>query len=351
MNKNGSTDATDATDATYATDATAATDATPVNVTVHSPLSGETTGSIPEKEDTSSETSGSEDGFTSEQQEALSKLPQAMFNYREVDTLLKDSFNYKESNHSMICDIIGMYLKGQKILYTEAKTLCEQRLNSLMLPTICITAICSVISLVLKEYDFSSTIVSSLNGLNFVFLTLINYLKLDAKAEAHRVSAYKFDKLQSKMEFSSGKILFIAAEARSLPQILTDIEKDVREIKETNQFILPESIRFTYPRLYNINVFAEVKKIQTEETSLVNNLKDVLNEHVHVNINIHSTDFPQKKDLARLQLLELQKKMLTDRIIQIKNKYLEIDSQFEEEMREQREHATDSFQLCGCLKT
>ena len=131
------------------------------------------------------------------------------------------------------------------------------------------------------------------------------------------------------MEFSSGKILFIAAEARSLPQILTDIEKDVREIKETNQFILPESIRFTYPRLYNINVFAEVKKIQTEETSLVNNLKDVLNEHVHVNINIHSTDSPQSKDLARLQLLELQKKMLTDRIIQIKNKYLEIDSQFE----------------------
>ena len=113
MNKNGSTDATAstaATDATYATDATAATDATPVNVTVHSPLSGETTGSIPEKEDTSSETSGSEDGFTSEQQEALSKLPQAMFNYREVDTLLKDSFNYKESNHSMFCDIIGMYL-------------------------------------------------------------------------------------------------------------------------------------------------------------------------------------------------------------------------------------------------
>jgi len=278
-------------------------------------------------------------------------LPKAAFGYRDVDLGLKEAFNYKESNHSTICDIIGMYLKGQKILYTEAKTLCEQRLNYLMLPTICITAICSVISVVLKEYGFSSTIVSSLNGLNFFFLTLINYLKLDAKAEAHRVSAYKFDKLQSKMEFSSGKILFVAAEARSLPTIISDIEKDVREIKETNQFILPESIRFNYPRLYNINVFAEVKKIQTEETGLINNLKDVLNEHVQLNLKIHSSKNPTPQDRGRLLVLEVQKKLLTTQIINLKNKYLQIDSQFEEEMQEQREYATSQFQLCGCLKT
>ena len=301
------------------------------------------------EEDESSEISQEE--IPPEVKEIIAKIPKAMFDYREVDNMLKDAFNYKESNHSMICDIIGMYLKGQKILYTEAKTLCEQRLNSLMLPTICITAICSVISVVLKEYDFSSTIVSSLNGLNFFFLTLINYLKLDAKAEAHRVSAYKFDKLQSKMEFSSGKILFIAAESRSLPTILTDIEKDVREIKETNQFILPESIRFNYPRLYNINIFAEVKKIQTEETGLINNLKDVLNEHFNLNVIIHSTDAPNLKDLGRLQMLEVQKKLLTTQIINIKNKFLQIDSQFEEEMQEQREYVTGTFQLCGCLKT
>ena len=301
------------------------------------------------------EAEGEAEGEAEAEQEAeddeYESLPHAAFGYRDVDIMLKDSFNYKESNHSTICDIIGMYLKGQKILYTEAKTLCEQRLNSLMLPTICITAICSVISVVLKEYSFSSTIVSSLNGLNFFFLTLINYLKLDAKAEAHRVSAYKFDKLQSKMEFSSGKILFIAAQARSLPGIIADIEKDVREIKETNQFILPESIRFHYPRLYNTNVFAEVKKIQTEETRLINDLKDVLNQHVALNLKIHSMKEPLPQDKGRLLVLEVQQKLLTTQIINMKNKYLEIDSQFEEEMQEQREYATSSFQLCGCLKT
>jgi hypothetical protein len=255
----------------------------------------------------------------------------------------------------MICDIIAMYLKGQKILYTEAKTLCEQRLNYLMLPTICITAICTVISLVLRDYPFGSTIVSSLNGLNFFFLALINYLKLDAKAEAHRVAAYKFDKAQSRLEFSSGKILFISGESKELPKIIAEAEKDVREIKETNQFILPESIRYNYPNLNNINVFAEVKKIQVLETKLINSLKDTLNEHVALNLkiqnNIKNNKTPLDEDTKKLAELEQRKKDITDNIISIKTKYLDIDDQFEDEMEEQRQKLNKRYQLCGCLKT
>lgn len=287
----------------------------------------------------------------SEQPNILSNLPQASFQFRDVDTMIKEAFNYKESNSSMICDIIAMYLKGQKILYTEAKTLCEQRLNYLMIPTIVITAVCTVIGVVLKEYSFSSTIVSSLNALNFFFLALINYLKLDAKAEAHRISAYKFDKIQSKLEFNSGKILFIVGEAKELPKLINDTEKDVREIKETNQFILPESIRYDYPRLNNINVFAEVKKIQSEEILLVNKLKDILNEHVKLNIKIHSSTNPDTKDIICLEELDNLKKIITEKIIGIKDKYLNIDDQFEEEMEKQRKTFNKRYQLCSCLKT
>lgn len=282
---------------------------------------------------------------------ALDALPTVAFQYRQVDTMLKEAFNYKESNGSMICDIIAMYLKGQKILYTEAKTLCEQRLNYLMIPTIVITALCAVIGSVLKEYSYSSTIVSSLNGLNFLFLTLINYLKLDAKSEAHRISAYKFDKIQSKLEFNSGKILFIVGEIALLPQLINDTEKDVREIKESNQFTLPESIRYDYPVLNNINVFAEVKKIQSAETILINRLKDTLNEHVVINLRIHSTATPSPADIEKLSELDTLRKVTTERIIRIKEKYLEIDDQFEEEMKKQRKKLSKRYQLCGWLKT
>jgi len=282
---------------------------------------------------------------------AISTLPKANFNYRDVDEVLKDSFNYKESNCSMICDIIAMYLKGQKILYTEAKTVCEQRLNYLMLPTICITAICAVISVVLKDYSFSSTIVSSLNGLNFFFLTLINYLKLDAKAEAHRVAAYKFDKIQSKLEFNSGKILFIVGESKTLPELINETEKDVREIKETNQFILPETIRYNFPNLLNINVFAEVKKIQSKETYLVNKLKDILNEYVSIQLNTQENSGTASKPGTNLAALDSQKKVLINRIIFMKNRYLEIDEKFEKELKKHREAFGRKWQICGCLKT
>ena len=297
--------------------------------------------------DPTSDTRSDSDGNNS----ALDILPTAAFQYRQVDTMLKEAFNYKESNGSMICDIIAMYLKGQKILYTEAKTLCEQRLNYLMIPTIVITAICTVIGVVLKEYSFSSTIVSSLNALNFLFLTLINYLKLDAKSEAHRISAYKFDKIQSKLEFNSGKILFIVGEIATLPQLINDTEKDVREIKESNQFTLPESIRYNYPVLNNINVFAEVKKIQSDETILINTLKDILNEHVTLNLKVHSMATPAIIDLHKLAELDTLKKMTTKQIIRIKDKYLEIDDQFEEEMKKQQKKFSKRYQLCGWLKT
>ena len=124
-----------------------------------------------------------------------------------------------------------------------------------------------------------------------------------------------------------------------------------REIKETNQFILPERIRYDYPRLNNINVFAEVKKIQSEETLLVNKLKEVLNEHVNLNIKVHSAGPIVPTDIQRLEELDTLKKTITERIIRIKDRYLNIDDQFEEEMAQQRQKFSKRYQLCGCLKT
>ena len=292
----------------------------------------------------------------------LPGLPVAPFNYHAVDQKLKDAFNYKEANASMICDIMSMYIKGQKILYTEAKTICEQRLNYLMLPTIIITAVCTVISVVLKEYDYSSTLVSALNGVNFLFLNLINYLKLDAKAEAHRVSAYKFDKIQSKLEFNSGKMLFIKGRSNELPMLIDDTEKAVRDIKETNQFILPEKIRYRYPILNDINIFEEVKKIQSQEILLINRLKDTMNDHVGLllkpkgsaavsgEIKIVDT-LVMASDTDMIKALEAKIRDITDDIINIKDQYLEIDKQFQDELKRHRDRVMKSCNPLAWLKS
>ena len=106
------------------------------------------------------------------------------FKFSDINAIIQDSFNDDEGNLSTICDIMAMYLKGQKILYTVAKTVCEQRLHALMLPAIFITSACAILSLVLKDISYGTTIVSSLNGVNAFLLALISYMKLDAKAVA-----------------------------------------------------------------------------------------------------------------------------------------------------------------------
>ena len=65
--------------------------------------------------------------------------------------MVKKIYTDADMTQSTALDILATYIKGQKILYTEAKTLCEQRLHTLMLPAILVTALCTVLSLFLKE--------------------------------------------------------------------------------------------------------------------------------------------------------------------------------------------------------
>lgn len=280
------------------------------------------------------------------------KIRAPKFKYSVIQKALDETYNFKEANNSTICDIIAMYLKGQKIIYTESKTICEQRLNYLMLPAIFITAVCTILSLVLKDLSYGPTIVSSLNGVNAFLLALINYLKLDAKAEAHRTSAYKFDRLQSTLEFNSGKILFLtdATDTAGLKKIIEDAETTVNEIKSTNQFILPAYIRYNFPRLTNINVFAEVKKIMTAEMMLVTQLRDVLNARHDVQTAI--VEGQRQPTTAETRQIEEQTERinaLTQSIIGMKDDYLNIDDEFEEEIKAHRGRASGG--LCGWLKS
>ena len=281
-------------------------------------------------------------------------IPGKRFGFKDVDDIIQETYNLPESSYSTICDIMAMYLAGQKILYTEAKSYCEQHLNYLMLPAIAITALCTILSLVLKELSFGAIIVSCLNGVNAFILALISYLKLDAKAEAHRTSAYKFDKLQAKLVFSSGKILFIADAKNGLGKIITDTENDVREIKETNQFILPENVRFNYPNLYSMNVFVEVKKIQNTEMILINALKDIFNDIYDCKTRIQKAvsegKEPEDGDLVDLSILDNDYKKKMNKILELKNDYLKIDGEYDKEMRIHRERVIRSWGCCRWLK-
>jgi hypothetical protein len=254
--------------------------------------------------------------------------------FKQVEEYLDNQYNSDNSNKSVIFDILAMYLKHQKILYLRAQSVCEKRMNCLMMPAIAVTSLCTILGLVLKDYPYGATLVSCLNGFNAFLLAIISYLKLDAKSEAHRMSAYKFDKLQSQLEFASGRTLFTQMDYAAMIKIIDDTETSIRDIKETNKFVLPEVILRKYSRLYNMNVFAEVKKIHNGEMQATNELLGVLNELKKLGEDVGNGEGGEGEGGSggegRRKQLKDQEKKLVDSIIAMKDDYLEIDREEKE---------------------
>lgn len=112
--------------------------------------------------------------------------------------------------YSSALDILASYLKGQKIIYMESRNATEIVLNYLMLPAIFLSALSSVIQTPLIEGECGKIILAGISAFVAFLLAIINYLKLDASAEAHKISSHQYDKLQSYVEFQSGQVLLFS---------------------------------------------------------------------------------------------------------------------------------------------
>lgn len=273
----------------------------------------------------------------------------------DVETALGKS--YIDLKHSQISsnslDVLALYIKGQKLLYTEAKTYCEQQLNFLMLPAIFISCVGSIFSFLSGNYSYGPVIIASLNGFNAFLLALISYLKLDAKAQAHKTSAYKFDKLESICEFNSGKFMFFASTTTNILNIVEKIETGVKEIKETNQFILPESIRYEFHFTYSTNVFMLVKNVRSVEITETNNLRNCLNKLCALKeqydlAKTQKNDAIMKKVGNLIHLEEKNKSKFIDRIFECRGKYYELDTKFNAEIERHMKRVNKTF-ICRVL--
>jgi hypothetical protein len=308
--------------------------------------------------------------------------------YRKLtyeDIKKKMSSHYEQSivhKYSSAVDILTCYVKWYCFLFHEASEHCQGQLNQLMLPCIFVSSGCSVLAGIGSDkWSTLGLVVAIANAFVSFILALINFLKLDARSEAHTISVFQYNKVKGYLEFTSCEILLfqnplllnngvmeainewvemnkklyysdrdefyeqkfqkiqmVYEEKRELERLLVsnvqkkidEVKKMMKDIKDSNRFIIPKQIIDDYSIIYNINIFTFLKNIDNYKMSILTNLKNIRNEIRYLlNKDLTTTDI-SKNEKERIKELYKMKNNVVRELLALNNGYGMLDTMFQQ---------------------
>jgi hypothetical protein len=249
--------------------------------------------------------------------------------------------NVNDNKFTNELDILTTYVKAQKNLYIQSKLATQRRLNSLMFPSLILTAFVSIIAPFIECMPWSGAIVSAINASIAFLISLNNYLKYESLIESYTQMATTYDKLETSLDLTNSKLLFLNTKTQKKKLIIGQIkslEKRISEIKDGNKVFIPKEVKDVFPNCYHVNIFSLIRKIETQKQTLLLRFQDIRTEITFIMNKWNSkqssvNDYDQIREKNRLTHLYDVKESLKKEINMYKNVYNKIDVVFIKEIK------------------
>ena len=270
--------------------------------------------------------------------------------YKDVEASLNKHYT-REVQMSSELDILLTYLKGQRHIFNQANRITIQKFNMLMFPAIFITGSMTVLAPFLDSVGWSDWLLSILNALLTVMITINNFMKWQAVAAIYLTISNQYDKLAISVEMSRNEYMFSDEQKKGvlILEKMRDTEKRIMDIQNNyNDIVIPYEVQLMNPIISHINIFSFIKKIEHHKQELIMKYKDVKNEIRYImfqwekqNTN-ESVVTKKDKDLERMQHLLEKKEEVKKQMIQnnSNNVYAYIDNLFIREIRHSEKYYT-----------
>jgi len=271
-------------------------------------------------------------------QEGFKKL-----SFHSVEKSLEQYYDHDNSKYINELDILITYLNGQKHVYIQSKKITGTKLNLLMIPALILSASLTIF-IPLTQVWWNVILVSLFNGSITLLISLITYFKLESTKEMYGHFSNQYEKLQTKLEFTNNKLLFIDnknEQRKIIYDCIVEMETKINEIKELSEEI-PEELHALFPIISHINIFTVIKKIEGYKKDLVMKFRDIKNEIRYIRWKEQECDVAINIQSRLLFLLETKEK-IREQLMTYKNTYYEIDAIFNREILYAENYRTLAF--------
>ena len=180
-------------------------------------------------------------------------------NTNDIENYVKKFYsNYLVDNYANELDILTTFIRGQKNLYAQSRIITQQKLTLLVFPALIIAACVTIISPFIECDSIDTNIITGLNAIITLFISLVGFLNLESSGEKYLILASLFDNIETNLELTSTKLMVMKKEKDISELIVSkfnEVEDKISEYKLIMQILILPEIKSLFPIISHINIF------------------------------------------------------------------------------------------------